>query len=328
MVRKEFLLTAGFSVLAAAAVGAAVFLTEPKRISPAAVVKASASSALSAASNTDTSSAPAVSVAISLRPVTATEFAGIGTHGITNPIPTDFQTLTIEVKGENLRKRAIQVPTARELTDALTNQVVWFTNSGRQDNANENYANYHLKLVLFTRNISKQLLNSKLSAFFVGVSYEDAGGKQVNRTYVLSEAVPPAKPEAPVASCVKEYQKNRRSYLLEAEPRNEAEEMVAVDFLCPFNGDFERMAQVEGSDQYLAQNVQITKEAVEANRGVQSIVIHSMTSQPEGTAPPEENKWAEDTVRRDGLVSWRIVTAAYTEEWPVGFITQYGNGVF
>lgn len=58
MVRKEILLTACFSVLAAAAVAAAVLLTA-----------------------------------------------------------TDFQTLTIDVKGENLRKRNIQVPTARELTD-------------------------------------------------------------------------------------------------------------------------------------------------------------------------------------------------------------------
>lgn len=46
-------------------------------------------------------------------------------------------------------------------------------------------------LVLFTRNIGKQTLNRMLEAFFVGVSYEDAYGKQINRTYALSETVPP-----------------------------------------------------------------------------------------------------------------------------------------
>lgn len=325
MVRKEILLTAGFSALAAVAVAAAVFLT-PEKFPNAASEPATTVQKIEMSSAPEP--APTVAVSISLRPVTAAEFAGIGTHGIKTPIPTDFQNLTIDVKGANLGKRIIQVPTAQELTDALTDQVVWFTNSGRQDNANENYVNYHVKLVLFTRNINEQMLNRKLRAFSVDVSYEDAGGKQVNRTYPLSQAVSPAQPSAYNFSGVKEYQKNERNYLLETRPQNEAEEAVAVNFLCPINGDFKKMAEVEGLDTYSAQNVQITRKGFEAGRYVKSEVIHSLSSQPKGTAPPEETDWAENTVKKNELVSWRIVTASYTEEWPAGFITQYGNGVF
>ena len=300
---------------------------------PPVAPETSFSSALSPATITDTdfspeSAAPTVAVAISLQPVTAAEFAGIGTHGIKNPIPTDFQTLTVDVKGENLKKRTIQVPTASELTDALTDQVVWFTHSGRQDNANETYVNYHLKLVLFTRNISKQMLNRKLEAFFVGVSYEDAGGKQINRTYALSETVPPEKPEEPVISWLQKYQRDGKNYYLEAGPQNEAEEAVAVNFLCPFDGDFKKMAEVEGSDSYSALNIQNTQEAVATGRYVKNEVIHSLSSQPRGTAPAEGTEWAMDSAQKNGLVSWRIVTASYTEEWPAGIISQYGNGVF
>lgn len=326
MVRKEILLTAGFSVLAAAVVAGAVFLTEPGK-----VLYEAPESAVSATRQTNASTpdyAPTVAVSISLRPVTAAEFAGIGTHGIKNPIPTDFQTLTIDVKGENLGKRIIQVPATSELTDALTDQVVWCTHSGRQDNVNENYVNYHEMLVLFTRNISKQVLDRKLGALFVGVSYEDANGKQVNRTYALSEPVPSVKPEEPVSSWLQKYQRDGRNYYLEAGPQNEAEEAVAVNFLCPFDGDFKKMAEVEGSDPDSALNISSIREAVAAGRYVKNKVVHSLSSQPKGTAPAKGTEWAFDSAQKHGLVSWRIVTASYTEEWPAGIISPYGNGVF
>lgn len=131
-------------------------------------------------------SAPSVAVSISLRPLTSDEFSGVGTHGIVNATAADFQKLSVDVMGKNLGKRTIRVPTARELTDALSDQVVWFTHSTRQDNPGENHANYHMELVLFTRKTDKQMLNEKLKAFSIGVSYENADRKPVTRAYPLA----------------------------------------------------------------------------------------------------------------------------------------------
>lgn len=138
---------------------------------------------------TPKASSPSVQVQISLRPLTESEVQGVGTEDIKNPSSADFRKLIINVDGEHLGSRDIRIPTVQDMTEALTDQVVWISHDARQDNLTEDHADYHLETVLFVRNLTERELKEKLRNLKVSVAYATDGGKQiVRRNYPLSAA--------------------------------------------------------------------------------------------------------------------------------------------
>jgi hypothetical protein len=269
---------------------------------------------------------PKIDVQISLAPLTEPEYGEVGTYGIEDPTAADFKKLTIDVKGEHLGTRTIRVPSVREITDVLTDSVVWFSHDARQDNLNEDHAAYHLETVLFVRNLTEQELRDRLSPLQVDVSYMDGGQKSVKRTYPLSQAVAVKESDGYNFTGEKEYTADGRSYQLEDTPENEAEALVAEDFLCSINGDFERMAQIEADTECLRISVQNEKEAFALGEATQFYAVHDLSSLPEGKSSEEDRDWVQSVQNECGLTSFRIVTAVYTVQWPDDVVPQYGNG--
>lgn len=300
MLKKIFMMSCGF--LLAAACAFEFFLT-PKALSPS------------------------VQVQISLRPLTEREYEGVGTDGIENPTAAYFKKLTIDVKGEHLGTRVINVPSVREITNVLTDGVVWFSRSSKQDNPDEDHAAYHLETVLFVRNLTEQELRDRLAPLQVDVSYTDAGSqKSVNRTYPLSQTVEIEESDGYNFTGEKEYAADGRSYQLDDAPENDAEALVAEDFLCSIKGDFERMAQIEADTETLRISVQNKKEAFALNKTAQFYAVHNLSSLPEGKSSEEDRDWVQSVQNECGLTSFRIVTAVYTVQWPDDVVPQYGNG--
>lgn len=124
---------------------------------------------------------------VSVSPLTEREYSYVGTREIKNPTIDDFRKLVITLNVEGLKQREITFPSIRDLQDLLTEDVLWFSSGLSQDSPNENFAQYVIESVVYTRNLTDEEFRNKLGALEITLYYQNKEHEPVELNFNMGD---------------------------------------------------------------------------------------------------------------------------------------------
>ncbi|HHV12280.1 MAG TPA: hypothetical protein GXX75_18540 [Clostridiales bacterium] len=119
---------------------------------------------------------PVINLHFSASDLEDEEYESIGTAGLESPTKADFKNIefTLEVKhSDEITNRQILMPEVKQAANSYDEERYWFGRSYRQDNPQENFAQYGYSFVLYTHGLDEQGIRDIFKAKDVKISWVD-----------------------------------------------------------------------------------------------------------------------------------------------------------
>ena len=148
-----------------------------KKLFKAVIVSVLALALCAACSSSNTEKTePAVSLSVTVEPLSEDEYAQTDTSEIENAVPEDFSKITIELNMENMVAE----------TEIGT---YWYGNGSSQNNAEEDFTIVRSESVIYRRDISDDEIKNMFDGYEAAVSYTGADGNVVEQSLPMTDAV-------------------------------------------------------------------------------------------------------------------------------------------
>lgn len=117
---------------------------------------------------------PTINVKLIVSDLTDEEFESVGTYGLVNPVKDDFKKIRFALhvnQLDNVTDRNITIPAFYSVVNAYGKDRYWFGSSYKQDNPQDNFANYENEFVIYSKGLNEQDMKDIFSSEIVKISW-------------------------------------------------------------------------------------------------------------------------------------------------------------
>ena len=164
-----------------------------KKLFKAVIVSVLALALCAACSSSNTEKTePAVSLSVTVEPLSEDEYAQTDTSEIENAVPEDFSKITIELNMENMvagTERTVKMKALKNIMTETEIGTYWYGNGSSQNNAEEDFTIVRSESVLYRRDISNDEIKNMFDGYEAAVSYTGADGNVVEQSLPMTDAL-------------------------------------------------------------------------------------------------------------------------------------------
>ncbi len=161
-----------------------------KRITVSIVFLAAVSFMLAACHLVKAEEDPEIDLHFSASDLEDEEYESIGTTELENPTKADFKNIefTLDVRhSDEITNRNIMIPEVKLAANSYDKERYWFGRSYRQDNPQENFAQYSYSFVLYTQGLDEQGIRDIFKAKDVRISWVDEDDRYEEQVFNLGD---------------------------------------------------------------------------------------------------------------------------------------------